>query len=169
MIDVVEGTALASLPHMLTVLDNRPPAFPSLKAALDWGHRSGEISLSQLCLSQSSYRFVFRVSSPHIVKTLLSHLAVEGVASTVSYDIVKGLHSRVQVLCGEISRGGLKIRNMPVSHVVPRQGSPRPRLNEWSLSGTLSFPQRDAVTWGEHILAYPPMCDLHPLSCSSRL
>ncbi len=39
--DVVEGTARAALPHMAAVLAARPPAFPSLRAALDWAKRSG--------------------------------------------------------------------------------------------------------------------------------
>jgi len=40
-VDVVEGTARAALPHMAAVLAARPPAFPSLRAALDWAKRSG--------------------------------------------------------------------------------------------------------------------------------
>ena len=41
VIDVVEGTARAALPHMAAVLAARPPAFPSLRAALDWAKSSG--------------------------------------------------------------------------------------------------------------------------------
>lgn len=41
VIDVVEGTARAALPHMAAVLAARPSAFPSLRAALDWAKRSG--------------------------------------------------------------------------------------------------------------------------------
>ncbi|KAK9838122.1 hypothetical protein WJX81_002596 [Elliptochloris bilobata] len=41
VIDVVEGTARAALPHMAAVLAARPPAFPSLRAALDWAKCSG--------------------------------------------------------------------------------------------------------------------------------
>ncbi|GMH32638.1 hypothetical protein BSKO_00472 [Bryopsis sp. KO-2023] len=36
VIDVVEGTALGSLPHMLTLLKQRPPSFPSQEAAVEW-------------------------------------------------------------------------------------------------------------------------------------
>ena len=41
VIDVVEGTALASLPHMATVLRQRPSSFPSLEAAVHWARKSG--------------------------------------------------------------------------------------------------------------------------------
>ena len=41
VIDVVEGTARAALPHMAAVLAARPSAFPSLRAALYWAKRSG--------------------------------------------------------------------------------------------------------------------------------
>ncbi|KAF8069435.1 protein phosphatase methylesterase 1 [Scenedesmus sp. PABB004] len=41
VIDVVEGTALAALPHMMGVLHSRPAAFPSMQAALEWAVRSG--------------------------------------------------------------------------------------------------------------------------------
>ena len=41
VIDVVEGTALASLPHMSAVLARRPPRFPSLAAAVTWALDSG--------------------------------------------------------------------------------------------------------------------------------
>lgn len=41
VIDVVEGTARAALPHMAAVLAARLPAFPSLRAALDWAKGSG--------------------------------------------------------------------------------------------------------------------------------
>ena len=44
MIDVVEGTALASLPHMATILRQRPQNFPSLEAAVHWARRSGELT-----------------------------------------------------------------------------------------------------------------------------
>ncbi|CAD7696439.1 unnamed protein product [Ostreobium quekettii] len=36
VIDVVEGTALASLPHMMSVLHKRPKEFDSLREAVDW-------------------------------------------------------------------------------------------------------------------------------------
>lgn len=42
VIDVVEGTAMASLPHMATVLKQRPSSFPSLEAAVRWARKSGE-------------------------------------------------------------------------------------------------------------------------------
>ena len=41
VIDVVEGTALASLPHMSAILARRPPSFPSLRAALEWAQHRG--------------------------------------------------------------------------------------------------------------------------------
>ncbi len=41
VIDVVEGTALASLPHMATVLKQRPASFTSLQAAVHWARKSG--------------------------------------------------------------------------------------------------------------------------------
>lgn len=36
VIDVVEGTALASLPFMATVLRNRPQEFADLRQAAEW-------------------------------------------------------------------------------------------------------------------------------------
>ncbi|GLC37763.1 hypothetical protein PLESTB_001474300 [Pleodorina starrii] len=41
VIDVVEGTALAALPHMMNVLAGRPASFPSLEEAVAWAVRSG--------------------------------------------------------------------------------------------------------------------------------
>eukprot|EP00879_Flechtneria_rotunda_P005408 GHRR01005699.1.p1 GENE.GHRR01005699.1~~GHRR01005699.1.p1 ORF type:complete len:437 (+),score=84.88 GHRR01005699.1:148-1311(+) len=41
VIDVVEGTALAALPHMMNVLRARPSMFQSMHAALDWAVCSG--------------------------------------------------------------------------------------------------------------------------------
>ena len=41
VIDVVEGTALASLPHMSAILARRPPSFPSLRVALEWAQHQG--------------------------------------------------------------------------------------------------------------------------------
>lgn len=41
VIDVVEGTALSSLPHMATVLRQRPASFDSREAAVHWARRSG--------------------------------------------------------------------------------------------------------------------------------
>ena len=45
VIDVVEGTAVASLPHMTAILSNRPPSFPSLQVALEWAKHTGGVSL----------------------------------------------------------------------------------------------------------------------------
>ena len=42
VIDVVEGTALSSLPHMQAVLRARPPGFATLEAAVEWAVSSGE-------------------------------------------------------------------------------------------------------------------------------
>ena len=44
VIDVVEGTALASLPYMATVLAGRPAEFASLRQAVRWACSSGECS-----------------------------------------------------------------------------------------------------------------------------
>ncbi|GFR43760.1 hypothetical protein Agub_g4872 [Astrephomene gubernaculifera] len=41
VIDVVEGTALAALPHMMNVLSGRPASFTSLEEAVAWAVRSG--------------------------------------------------------------------------------------------------------------------------------
>ena len=41
VVDVVEGTAVASLPRMSAILSNRPPSFPSLHVALEWARHSG--------------------------------------------------------------------------------------------------------------------------------
>ena len=41
VIDVVEGTALASLPHMTSVLNQRPGKFASVEHMLQWALRSG--------------------------------------------------------------------------------------------------------------------------------
>ncbi|KAG2439223.1 hypothetical protein HXX76_004585 [Chlamydomonas incerta] len=41
VVDVVEGTALAALPHMMNVLAGRPSSFPSLEEAVTWAVRSG--------------------------------------------------------------------------------------------------------------------------------
>ena len=45
VIDVVEGTAVASLPHMSAILSNRPPSFPSLQVALEWAKHTGDVSI----------------------------------------------------------------------------------------------------------------------------
>ncbi|BDA49543.1 Protein phosphatase methylesterase 1 [Coccomyxa sp. Obi] len=47
VIDVVEGTALASLPHMSAILSNRPPSFPSLQVAFEWARHSGTCKNSE--------------------------------------------------------------------------------------------------------------------------
>lgn len=36
VIDVVEGTALAALPHMRSILESRPTKFPSIESAIEW-------------------------------------------------------------------------------------------------------------------------------------
>ncbi|CAG9464918.1 unnamed protein product [Pedinophyceae sp. YPF-701] len=41
VVDVVEGTAVASLPHMRSVLAKRPQRFESLSAAAEWGLSTG--------------------------------------------------------------------------------------------------------------------------------
>eukprot|EP00668_Euglena_longa_P011826 GGOE01014246.1.p1 GENE.GGOE01014246.1~~GGOE01014246.1.p1 ORF type:complete len:333 (-),score=59.66 GGOE01014246.1:166-1164(-) len=41
VIDVVEGSALESLSHMMAFLDRRPSSFPSLKRAIDWAVTQG--------------------------------------------------------------------------------------------------------------------------------
>lgn len=53
VIDVVEGTALSSLPHMATVLRQRPASFDSKEAAVHWARRSGE-SAAETQLSRNS-------------------------------------------------------------------------------------------------------------------
>lgn len=42
VIDVVEGTAISSLPHMVNVLRQRPSSFTSLQDAVHWARKSGE-------------------------------------------------------------------------------------------------------------------------------
>ena len=41
VVDIVEGSALASLGHMAGVLARRPISFPSPMAAVNWALRSG--------------------------------------------------------------------------------------------------------------------------------
>jgi len=43
VVDVVEGTALAALPSMHTILENRPSRFDSIEAAIQWSVSSGTI------------------------------------------------------------------------------------------------------------------------------
>ncbi|DAZ99297.1 TPA: hypothetical protein N0F65_005465 [Lagenidium giganteum] len=43
VIDVVEGTAIASLEHMHVILGKRPQSFPSIAAAIDWSLHSGTV------------------------------------------------------------------------------------------------------------------------------
>ena len=43
VIDVVEGTAMSSLPHMMNVLRQRPQSFASLQEAVHWARRSGDM------------------------------------------------------------------------------------------------------------------------------
>ena len=58
VIDVVEGTAIASLSHMSAILSNRPSSFPSLQVALEWAKHTGEPrsilgdSLTEQCRSE---------------------------------------------------------------------------------------------------------------------
>lgn len=41
VVDVVEGTALAALPHMMHVVDSRPTQFKSIDEAIAWSIRTG--------------------------------------------------------------------------------------------------------------------------------
>lgn len=41
VVDVVEGTALAALPHMMGVINSRPQSFTSLQEAIHWATRTG--------------------------------------------------------------------------------------------------------------------------------
>ena len=43
MIDVVEGTAIDSLPYMENIVNNRPTSFPSVKKAIEYMNKSGTI------------------------------------------------------------------------------------------------------------------------------
>ena len=43
VIDVVEGTAMASLKHMGTILERRPSRFRSYDEAIDWALHSGTV------------------------------------------------------------------------------------------------------------------------------
>ena len=69
VIDVVEGTAKESLPHMIELLQNRPTSFPSLEIAIRWSVRSklvrnlesAKVSIpAQLKLDESSGKYVWR-------------------------------------------------------------------------------------------------------------
>lgn len=69
-VDVVEGTALASLQHMKQLLCRRPAAFASLEAAIRWSVESGQcrdvgrarVSVpSQLVQLEHDGRYVWRV------------------------------------------------------------------------------------------------------------
>ncbi len=53
VVDVVEGTAVASLPRMSAILSNRPPSFPSLQVALEWARHSGSPSVD--CLASKGH------------------------------------------------------------------------------------------------------------------
>ena len=54
VVDVVEGTALASLPHMQAILASRPRSFPAPAAAVQWALRSGKDgSISHSCCACS--------------------------------------------------------------------------------------------------------------------
>lgn len=43
VVDVVEGSAMASLTHMQTILSGRPSTFPSLQAAIEWSVVMGSL------------------------------------------------------------------------------------------------------------------------------
>lgn len=69
VIDVVEGTAINSLPHMLSLLSKRPSSFSSLTSAIDWAIRtntvrnrsSAEISIpSQLVKDPQTIKYKWR-------------------------------------------------------------------------------------------------------------
>ena len=48
VIDEVEGTAMPSLPHMMTVLGQRPQSFASLQDAISWARKSGKAIATML-------------------------------------------------------------------------------------------------------------------------
>ena len=58
VIDVVEGTALASLPYMRNVLEHRPRSFTTLEAAIDWSMHTG------MCRNRQAAR----ISMPGMLK-----------------------------------------------------------------------------------------------------
>lgn len=58
VIDVVEGTALPSLPHMVTVLSQRPQSFPSPQAAVHWARKSGEPPQPVINTNTSAFELV---------------------------------------------------------------------------------------------------------------
>jgi len=43
VVDVVEGTAMASLFHMQKILSNRPHHFPSVEKAIEWSVKGGSL------------------------------------------------------------------------------------------------------------------------------
>lgn len=43
VVDVVEGTAMASLVHMQKILSNRPRHFPSVEKAIEWSVKAGSL------------------------------------------------------------------------------------------------------------------------------
>ncbi len=58
VIDVVEGTALSSLPYMATVLKQRPSSFDSQEAAVHWARRSGETTVKPywlMCVDKACF------------------------------------------------------------------------------------------------------------------
>lgn len=59
VLDVVEGTAIESLEHMRTLLDNRPSTFPSLEDAVKWSVDSGVPRNSQSARISVPPLFVF--------------------------------------------------------------------------------------------------------------
>ena len=52
VIDVVEGTALAALPLMHKIIQNRPFSFPSIPTAIAWARSSGSSSAEHLALRE---------------------------------------------------------------------------------------------------------------------
>lgn len=59
VIDVVEGTAIDSLEHMRTLLDNRPPTFPSIDDAVKWAIDTGVPRNAQSARISVPPQFVF--------------------------------------------------------------------------------------------------------------
>uniref|UniRef100_A0A0D6R5T4 Protein phosphatase methylesterase 1 n=1 Tax=Araucaria cunninghamii TaxID=56994 RepID=A0A0D6R5T4_ARACU len=58
VVDVVEGTAMASLVHMQKILSNRPCHFPSVEKAIEWSIKNGHLRNPQSA----------RISVPSTVK-----------------------------------------------------------------------------------------------------
>ncbi|KAH9322331.1 hypothetical protein KI387_016970, partial [Taxus chinensis] len=55
VVDVVEGSAMASLVHMQKILSNRPRHFPSVEKAIEWSIKGGHLrNLESACISVPS-------------------------------------------------------------------------------------------------------------------